>query len=240
MTDQNIQSASTVTSEFDCHAANYDKLLEDPFRSAFTNGHPSFFHIRKRDLILAYFERLGINARGLRYLDLGCGRGELLTLLYHEFGYSAGCDLSSTMMSSIRGIDLRIQDHPETLPFDSSTFDFITAVCVYHHVLPSSRPALTKEIHRVLAPNGILAIIEHNPYNPVTRKIVSRTPVDAKASLLEPRECRQLMKHAGFTVQSSKYFLYLPRSIYTRLKQLEELMSGIPLGGQYAVFGHAQ
>ena len=240
MTNENIRSTNFATSEFDRHAATYDELLDDPLRSAFTNGHSSFFHIRKRDLIVAYLEQLGIRGCSLRYLDLGCGRGELLKLLHEEFAHTAGCDVSSTMTSSIRGVDVRIQNSPETLPFESSTFDFITAVCVYHHVVPSLRPALTREIYRVLAPNGILVVIEHNPYNPVTRKIVSRTPVDASASLLEPRDCQQLMKHAGFEVQSPKYFLYFPRSIYISFKWLEALMAGIPLGGQYAILGHTK
>jgi hypothetical protein len=41
-----------------------------------------------------------------------------------------------------------------------------------------------KEIQRVLRPGGVFSLIEHNPLNPVTRLIVSRTPVDGNAKLL--------------------------------------------------------
>lgn len=231
---------ASTTPEFDHYAANYDNLLNDPLRQAFKGKNSDFFYTRKRDLILTYFRQKQVNISSLRYLDVGCGRGELLALLREHFSYSAGCDPSSEMMCSIPGIETRIQERSDTIPFDSATFDFVTTVCVYHHVPPAARFALTAEIRRVLVPNGIFAIIEHNPYNPVTRVIVSRTPVDADAILLKPSECRELMQSAGFSVDASKYFLCFPEYIYGRLKDFEDQLSQVPLGGQYAVFSHAK
>ena len=66
----------------------------------------------------------------------------------------------------------------------------MTAVCVYHHVEPGDRAPLTAEIRRVLKPGGMLAIIEHNPLNPVTRAVVKRIPLDRDAQLLSAREAR--------------------------------------------------
>lgn len=142
------------------------------------------------------------------------------------------------MLSSIEGVETRVQRDFDKIPFDDSAFDFVTTVCVYHHVSPASRLALTREAYRVLRPDGILAIIEHNPYNPITRLIVSRAPVDAEAILLKSSEVRQLMTMAGFTGQLKKYFLYLPEPIYRRAGDwLEHFLRRVPLGGQYAVFG---
>jgi hypothetical protein len=86
-----------------------------------------------------------------------------------------------------------------------------------------------------------LAIIERNPYNPLTRLIVSRTPVDADAKLLRPIETRGLLRQQGLEIDKVQYFLYLPEGAYQRLSFLEKtLCSRIPLGGQYAVFGRSK
>lgn len=227
--------------EFDRYSGSYEELLKDPIRDCFMGSGPQFFHLRKRDLIREHFSTLGIDTRGLRYLDVGCGKGELLSLLRDDFHQVAGCDPSPAMLSSSQGVETRIQEDSSKIPFGDATFDFVTAVCVYHHVPPSSRLALTREAYRVLRPKGVFAIFEHNPYNPVTRLIVSRTPVDADAVLLRSSEARAWMRLAGFTCHVPRYFLYFPEPIYRRAgHRLEHLLRGVPLGGQYAIFGTKQ
>ena len=224
--------------EFDNYAPSYEELLKDPIRDGFA-GSSEFFHVRKRDLIRDYFRRGGANTRQLRYLDVGCGKGELMSLLAGDFAQVAGCDPSSGMLQPTEGADLRVQEDPERIPFDNGQFDFVTAVCTfYHHVPVAARAALTgNEIHRVLRPGGVLAIIEHNPYNPATRLIVSRTPVDADAILLRAGETRSLLRNAGFSIDRESYFLYFPENIYRKAAGVENLLRRVPLGGQYAVFG---
>ena len=112
--------------------------------------------MRKRDLIRQYFRGRQVDTRGLHYLDLGCGKGELASLLHDDFTRVAGCDPSPGMLSFAQGIDARVQQDPAAIPFDAQEFDFITAVCVYHHVPPPARLALTKEISRVLKPGGVV------------------------------------------------------------------------------------
>jgi len=224
--------------EFDRYSGSYEELLKDPIRDRFTGAGSQFFHVRKRDLIREHFSSLGINTRALRYLDVGCGKGELLSLLRDDFHEVSGCDPSPGMLSSSEGVETRVQDNPGKIPFDDGIFDFVTAVCVYHHVPSSSRLVLTREANRVLKPKGVFAIIEHNPYNPVTRLIVRRTPVDADAVLLKAAEAREWMRAAEFTCDVPRYFLYFPETIYRRTgDRLEHLLRGVPLGGQYAVFG---
>jgi SAM-dependent methyltransferase len=96
---------------------------------------------------------------------------------------------------------------------------------------------LLREMGRVLKPEGTLAIIEHNPYNPVTLLIVSRTPVDADAILLRPDEILRLYREAGLRPEELRYFLYLPEWLFQRFGRIEGLFSKLPLGGQYVVFG---
>jgi SAM-dependent methyltransferase len=117
------------------------------------------------------------------------------------------------------------------------SFDFLTAVCVYHHVAREERAALTCEAARVLRPGGVFAIIEHNPLNPATRLIVGRLPMDRNAILLSARESRRLLDTAGFANMDTSYFLYLPEKAFRVFSGLEKALRRIPLGGQYAVFG---
>ncbi len=140
------------------------------------------------------------------------------------------------MTQKIAGIDARVQPDALHIPFGDAEFDLVTAVCVYHHVPPADRPALTREIRRVLRPGGIFCMIEHNPRNPVTRLIVSRTPVDADAILLPAGEARQLATGAEMVPLERDYFLYFPQALYRYLGRLEAALAGIPLGGQYAIF----
>ena len=134
---------------------------------------------------------------------------------------------------------MRVQPGEGKIPFDDAQFDFVTAVCVYHHVPPPLRDDLTAEVRRVLKPGGVFAIIEHNPYNPVTRLIVRRTPIDAGAILLRSAETRELLLRQKFAIDDQLYFLYLPETVYSKAGQLESALSRLPLGGQYAVFARS-
>jgi len=221
---------------FDQLSSSYDKLLRDPLRDRFTGPEPAFFHRRKADLIRGFFRHRNLATSSLRYLDVGCGKGELLQLLQSDFKQTAGCDISSEMMRQIEGIETRVQNDPLEIPYGDGEFDLVTAVCVYHHVPPASRAALTREVRRVLRPGGILCVIEHNPFNPLTRLIVSRTPVDADAILLPARESRQLAADAGMAPVEQDYFLYFPPALYRYLAPVEAMLAKVPLGGQYAIF----
>jgi SAM-dependent methyltransferase len=226
--------------EFDRFSDEYEQLLKDPIRDRFSPGGAEFFHARKADLIRKYFYDAGADTRKLAYLDVGCGRGELVSLLRSDFSRVAGCDVSPGMIEAgnlaAKGIDTRVQDDPARIPFNDGEFDFITAVCVYHHVPPPARTALTREIARLLRPGGVLSIVEHNPFNPATRLIVSRTPVDADAILLRASETRSLLRQAALKIDRQTYFLYFPQSWYRNLGWLEGLLGKFPMGGQYAVF----
>jgi len=224
---------------FDQLSSSYEELLRDPLRDRFAGLEPVFFHNRKADLIRRFFRRRGVTTSGLRYLDVGCGKGELLRLLQSDFKEAAGCDVSASMMqqvSQLGGIETRVQDDPLRIPFGDAEFDLVTAVCVYHHVPPADRRILTGDIRRVLRPGGIFCMIEHNPFNPLTRLIVSRTPVDADAVLLPASEAQGLAANAGLAVVERDYFLYFPRAIYRYLGRTEALLAKVPLGGQYALF----
>jgi SAM-dependent methyltransferase len=224
--------------EFDHFASSYDQLLEDPIRIGFASD-PLHFCRRKWLVLDRMLRSVGRQPQSMSWLDVGCGRGEFLELAGGHFVDAAGCDPSGGMLSFGRSFVTHNQPHPTELPFRSRSFDLVTAVCVYHHVPVDARHALTSEIRRVLRPGGLFCIIEHNPYNPVTRRIVSRCPVDADAHLLSLNTARELVNASGLRCAASEYFLYLPETWFQRLSGVEAVLRPLPLGGQYALLAQA-
>lgn len=225
-----------MTTEFDRLAPEYEALLKDPLRDYFA-PESKFFVTRKLDVLLAFLRARSMDTHRALWLDVGCGKGQLLRTGRSSFGRVVGCDVSAEMIEASRDLDVACQVLPTRIPFDDASADVVTAVCVYHHIDPSDRAALTADIYRVLKPGGVFGIIEHNPLNPVVQLIIRRTPVDDNAILLRAGTARHLMRGAGLRVEATRYFLYLPQRVYRSARFLERALDRVPLGGQYAVFG---
>jgi SAM-dependent methyltransferase len=225
--------------EFDAYASDYDDLLDDPLRRRFAQ-HNAFFVSRKVEVIRHLLHAAGRDPRTMRWLDVGCGRGELLKAAQSHFKGVCGCDVSAAMLDHAAPLPVVVQPDPARLPFGDGEFDLVTAVCVFHHVDPVGRPALLGEMTRVLGPEGLVMLVEHNPLNPVTRLIVSRTPVDHDAQLLTARAVRRLFARQRIEALATEHFLVLPEPLYARVGALERMLSGVPVGGQYAVIGKAR
>ncbi len=221
--------------EFDAYAKEYAELIRDPIRDKFA-GTGRFFFERKIKVIQEFYKRLGVSTRSLHWLDVGCGQGDLLRMGRSDFKAATGCDPSEKMLGFCSDFAVKHQPSPDRLPFEDATFDFVTAVCVYHHVPEDRRLALTQEMRRVSKASGVLCIIEHNPLNPATRLIVSRNAVDADAHLLRMSQTKQLFRSAETGILESSYFLLFPQQVYKPLAFIEQGLSSLPFGGQYAVF----
>jgi SAM-dependent methyltransferase len=223
-----------MPAEFDNYAAaGYGKLLQDPLRQRFAE--PRFFFERKLTLLRTLYEQYSSTSQSASWLDVGCGEGTLLQMGKEYFRDVAGCDVAAGMIRGCEGLNVRDQVSPRQLPFEDKSFDLVTAVCVYHHVDISDRPFLTADISRVLKSNGLFCVIEHNPLNPITRLIVHRSPIDSHAQLLTARKARKLVRAAHMKVLDTRYFLYFPESFYATMAATEDILSMLPLGGQYAV-----
>jgi SAM-dependent methyltransferase len=226
------------TAEFDQYAASYAELLEDPVRNRFA-GDPLHFHRRKRVAIRDMLRRAGVDASGLVWLDVGCGRGELLELMGGDFAEAFGCDPATEMIQASIKAQVTLQKSPIELPFETSSIDFVTAVCVLHHVDRSARMLWMRELRRVLTPGGLCCLVEHNPWNPVTRAIVRRCPMDVNADIHTAAQTSALLRVAGFDRIRTDYFLYLPEKLFRRFGPAELIFRKVPLGGQYAILARA-
>lgn len=220
--------------EFDNYAAaGYGKLLQDPLRERFAGAR--FFFERKLSLLRALYERYARQTQSARWLDVGCGEGTLLRMGRSYFSEVAGCDVSAGMIGNSEDLNIQQQLSSREIPFADKSFDLVTAICVYHHVDLADRPFLTADISRVLKPRGLFCMIEHNPLNPITQVIVRRSPIDSHARLLTAGKARSLMRAAQMKVLATRYFLYFPERLYSRMAAAEETLAIFPLGGQYAV-----
>jgi SAM-dependent methyltransferase len=122
-------------------------------------------------------------------------------------------------------------------PFAGGSFDLVFAVCVLHHVPPGERrDAVVGEMARLARPGGLVAIWEHNPWNPLTRHVVARCPFDRDATLLSLAEARRLLRRAGLSRIESRYGLFFPWRGHG-WRRAERLLAQVPLGAQFAALG---
>jgi ubiquinone/menaquinone biosynthesis C-methylase UbiE len=94
---------------------------------------------------------------GARLLDVGCGIGSLLRAAAERGAIPAGLDRAPALLEIARwalpDADLRIGD-AESIPFDTNTFDVVTAITLPH---PGRDTALA-ELARVVRPHGRILI----------------------------------------------------------------------------------
>ncbi len=177
--------------DFDRFADHYEDSVDRSI--AFTGRSAAFFAQRKVQLLDRVAQtRLGALS-SLSVLDVGCGTGTTDRALVTEVGELCGVDLSEEMLAVARknvpGATFDPYDGKK-LPFPDGTFDVALAVCVLHHVPLGRRHQFLREMRRVTRPGGFLAVFEHNPLNPLTRRAVHDCEFDEGVVLLRQRQLR--------------------------------------------------
>jgi 2-polyprenyl-3-methyl-5-hydroxy-6-metoxy-1,4-benzoquinol methylase len=178
-------------------------------------------------------ERLGLR-RDDRVLDFGCGIGNLTALLARGFDFVHGFDPSekSLAMCAQRAPSAILHGSEDAIP--DGTFQTAILSGVLHHVPVDERVALLRRLRRKLQPSGRLVVFEHNPLNPLTRWAVKMCPFDDDAVLLWPWEARRTLERAGYARARVEFIVFFPRALQ-RLRPLEPLLRGCPLGAQVMV-----
>jgi len=225
-----------TTSPFDALAPQYEAALEDPWRRRFA-GTDAFFIHQKCRAMARYMARAPHEAppRPLA-LDVGCGKGAAVAFLGGAWR-TVGTDISREMLKSAPpGLKLAVQE-PAALPFADDTFDVVFAFCVYHHVPIDEHVRHARELLRVARRGGRLFVFEHNPYNPVTRVVFGRAPIDRGCAMIAPGAMRRTLDAAGARDLETEFVLFLPQLLAERAPALEAALGRLPLGGQYFVTG---
>jgi SAM-dependent methyltransferase len=224
--------------EFDRYKDTYRDELEDSI--SFAGAGADFYtEVKAAQLVDLAARKLGEPKR-LRVLDAGCGPGETDAFLGETFAELSGADVSEGMVEAAAGRNpwatYRHFEAGEPMPFEDGRFDLSFAICVLHHVDPENRGSFTSELTRVTQPGGIVAIFEHNPVNPATRKVVRDCPFDEGVELLPMREVRSLLAGQGLIPVERRYILVFPWR-GSALRGVERGLARVPIGAQYYVAG---
>lgn len=215
--------------DFDRVADDYESLCDDAIGFS---GRDHAFFLEAKARHLAELARRLLGGRDVSALDVGCGAGTIHP--YLSFAELTGADPSAKLVEAARHANPRVHydvaDGTE-LPYEDARFDLAFAVCVLHHVAPADRCRFGLELARVTRPGGVVAIFEHNPWNPLTRLAVSRCAFDEDVELLRMSETKRLLEDAKLDVAEQAFMLFVP----WRAEILDRALARVPLGAQYYV-----
>jgi SAM-dependent methyltransferase len=224
-----------LSESFDRYASAYQAEIERAIAFA---GQPHDRYVRaKAQRLLALAKRRLGPASLTSALDVGCGGGLTVQHLRGAVPELNGVDVSEEMLARARA---RVPEASfqlyggDRLPYADGTFDLVFAVCVLHHVEPAGRAALLAEMVRVTRRSGFVAVFEHNPLNPLTRKVVRSISFDVGVRLLKRGEVVVGLTKAGVVVTDTEYLLFTP---WGALDPLEALVTWLPVGAQHLVAG---
>ena len=218
---------------FDGVADRYSETIDESL-GRFGASH-DFFTRHKARLIARLLAAQGRDPAAMDLLDVGCGIGQIHDLIGPTFRSVTGVDVSS---ASIEQAQARFPEYRylaydgDRLPFADAGFDMAMAICVFHHVPPAQWQALAADMLRVLRPGGLVLVIEHNPWNPVTRRIVNTCPIDRDAVLLTRGTTVDLFRKAGAARVTARSVLSIPPR-GEALMTLDGWFGLLPLGAQY-------
>jgi SAM-dependent methyltransferase len=224
--------------DFDEYGDRYRDAVEKSI--SFSGADLDFFTRAKAETLLELSELVG-PPPDLAFVDVGCGTGETDRFLEGRVGSLAGLDVAPAMLEQARRrnpwVEYRGYAEGEAVPFADGSFDVCFAICVLHHVPRRQRPALIDEMRRICRPGGLIAVFEHNPLNPLTRKAVRGCEFDRDAELLTRRESSRLLSEAGLEEPAGRYIEFFTRD-WGLLRRIERRLGWMPFGAQYAVFAH--
>lgn len=219
--------------EFDEFAAKYEKTME---RASAVAGESIDFYAR---------ERLHWCSRRLRrwmpfdtVLDFGSGVGGSLKYFFDILGCKSviAVDPSAESLQVAQGrypnLNVRFLLPEQFAPSANLPFAFCNGV--FHHIPPDRRVEALRYVRSALSSNGIFAMWENNPWNPVVVYTMSLNEFDRNAQTLSPLRSLRLLKSAGFRIQFVDFCFFFPH--FARgLRPLEPALRWLPLGAQYLV-----
>jgi 2-polyprenyl-3-methyl-5-hydroxy-6-metoxy-1,4-benzoquinol methylase len=223
--------------EFDAYHQNYNAAVNASI--SFSGLTVDFFTRVKAEYIFSVLATQFDDVSRLDLLDVGCGIGNCHSFFARKIRTLAGVDVSSdcivTAAKRNPWVDYRSYDG-NRLPFDDSQFDVAFTICVMHHVAPEQWASFVRELRRVVKPGGVVLVFEHNPYNLLTRHVVSNCVFDSDAVLLTAGQTQRLLKEAGFHGVEARYILTVPPANRI-LQKVDSLFGRLPLGAQYYAMG---
>jgi SAM-dependent methyltransferase len=226
--------------------AEFDKFADEYHASlvagiAISGESPEYFSEYKiADIAGECSQQANERSTQVQILDFGAGIGNSVPYVKQHF---ANAQLTCLDLSkrSLAVAQRRFPDQANyvafdgaRIPFPANQFDIAYAMCVFHHINHAEHAAVLQELLRVIKPGGSLFIFEHNPFNPLTVRVVNNCPFDENAHLIRGAEMKRRMLGAGFSRGQTRYRVFFPH-VLQALRPLERALAWLPLGGQYFV-----
>ena len=168
-------------------------------------------------------------------LDFGCGIGNNLS---HLRNYFPNAKLFAFDVAS-ESLDIAVRSNVAITPITEDsidnykeTFEAVFISNVFHHVEPKNRDHVVQRIRRLLTDNGSVIVFEHNPFNPITCRIVKDCEFDRHALLLTKKELVSIFNRNHLSVVRSCYTLFVPPKL-KKLDFINSFLYWLPLGAQY-------
>jgi SAM-dependent methyltransferase len=223
---------NSMSAEFDLLADEYHNQHKENI--AITGEEPEYFSEFK----IADFANYFSNKKSPEtILDFGSGIGNSVQFFRKYFPnsklYCADVSSRSIEISKERfpGDETYLQIGDE-IPVPDKSFDAIFTACVFHHIPHEEHAKWLSELRRILRPNGVMAIYEHNPLNPLTLHAVNSCPIDVNAQLIRADVMRQRVLTNGWQDANIEYKLFFPSALKL-LRPLEKYLRKFFLGAQW-------
>ena len=225
-------------SSFDKVATSYSEQVGNAV--SFSGFNFEYFVQKKVHHLTRFVERyFDGKTPGRSSLDIGAGEGQD-SLGLQGLGFEATLsDLSQEFLEVARnksGIKDCVVADASNLPFPDSSRDVIVLAMVLHHIPLKKWPSVFSECHRVLKSGGLMAIYEHNPWNPFTRRVMASLPFDADANPKPLPFMNKHVQHAGLEIVLREYLFFVPGALKL-LCPIEKYLTWCPAGAQYALIG---
>ncbi|MCE5324850.1 MAG: class I SAM-dependent methyltransferase [Planctomycetaceae bacterium] len=200
------------------------------------NRHQFFIRLKAEHFLDLSSRHVGDPAK-LKILDFGCGIGLAAAVLAEKVAQYHGIDISQSGIERARAAVPQgqfISYEGKTLPYRDNAFDAAFSMCVFHHIPPQQWTGAAGELMRVVRPGGLVALFDHNPWNPLTRLAVARCDFDQDATLLRAGKAEELLRGGDCRIVQKRFILLTPFD-GKLWRWLDFSLGNLPLGAQYCI-----
>lgn len=220
--------ATPSASNFDQYSENYDDVMR---RALGRVGGESTYYLSQKAWLL---RKLTFGTSFSTVVDFGSGIGSAVPFLKEELSPSR----LFCVDESVDSLQVVAKKFPDVFTaqlgeISCESVDLVFVANVLHHIPVDSRLLVLEEVTSKLKIGGVLAVFEHNPHNPLTKRVVSSCEFDEGVDLLSSSELHRLVgKLKTMEVRKAGYCTFIPEP-FQLARKLDWFLRRIPIGAQH-------